>query len=92
MRRTAPPRGERCRPSASGQRSRYNAFNDAPLRRWRARGDAFDAKSGFGIRANELPEANQGPAVGAVTFDNLRLSTSAQDIRNTTPLRITINP
>ena len=34
-------------------------------------GDAFDAKSGFGIWANELPEAGQGPAVGSVTFNNL---------------------
>jgi hypothetical protein len=55
-------------------------------------GDAFDAKSGFAIWANELPEPNQGPAVGAVTFNNLRLANNHQDIRNTTPLRITVNP
>ncbi|GIJ79405.1 F5/8 type C domain-containing protein [Micromonospora phaseoli] len=47
-------------------------------------GDAFDAKSGFGIWANELPEPGQGPAVGSVTFNNLRLSNNWQDIRNTT--------
>ncbi|MFJ8579895.1 discoidin domain-containing protein [Micromonospora sp. NPDC093277] len=47
-------------------------------------GDAFDAKSGFGIWANEMPEAGQGPAVGSATFVNLRLSDNYQDIRNTT--------
>ena len=36
-------------------------------------GDAFDAKSGFGIWANEMPEPGQGPAVGSVTFNNLPL-------------------
>ena len=47
-------------------------------------GDAYDAKSGFGLWANELPEAGQGPAVGSVTFHNLTLSDNAVDIRNTT--------
>lgn len=47
-------------------------------------GDAYDAKSGFGIWANELPEPGQGPAVGSATFNNLRLSDNAVDIRNTT--------
>ncbi|YCK41011.1 discoidin domain-containing protein [Actinomadura sp. ATCC 39365] len=47
-------------------------------------GDAFDAKSGFGIWVNELPEPGQGPAVGSATFGNLRLSDNATDIRNTT--------
>ncbi|WP_329253762.1 discoidin domain-containing protein [Actinoallomurus sp. NBC_01490] len=47
-------------------------------------GDAYDAKSGFGIWANELPEAGQGPAVGSATFNNLKLSDNAVDIRNTT--------
>ncbi|MDT0411153.1 MULTISPECIES: discoidin domain-containing protein [Streptomyces] len=47
-------------------------------------GDAFDAKSGWGIWANELPEPGQGPAVGEATFKNLKLSGNAQDIRNTT--------
>lgn len=27
----------------------------------RKSGDAFDAKSGFGLWANEMPEAGQGP-------------------------------
>jgi hypothetical protein len=47
-------------------------------------GDAFDAKSGFGIWANELPEPGQGPAVGTVSFTNLVLSNNYQDIKNTT--------
>jgi hypothetical protein len=50
----------------------------------RKSGDAYDAKSGFGIWANELPEPGQGPAVGNVTFNNLTLSNNAVDIRNTT--------
>ncbi|MFJ5611712.1 discoidin domain-containing protein [Streptomyces sp. NPDC093221] len=47
-------------------------------------GDAYDAKSGFGLWANELPEAGQGPAVGSVTFNGLHLSDNFQDIKNTT--------
>ncbi|MFF0657733.1 discoidin domain-containing protein [Micromonospora tulbaghiae] len=50
----------------------------------RRSGDAFDAKSGFGIWVNEMPEAGQGPAVGSATFTNLRLSDNYQDIKNTT--------
>ncbi|MEV6572274.1 discoidin domain-containing protein [Streptomyces sp. NPDC051577] len=48
-------------------------------------GDAFDAKSGFGLWANEMPEAGQGPAVGEVTIQNLRMNDNAVDVRNTTP-------
>jgi hypothetical protein len=56
-------------------------------------GDAYDAKSGFGLWANELPEAGQGPAVGAVTFNNLKMSDNFQDIKNTTStFTIGINP
>ncbi|WP_248965035.1 galactose-binding domain-containing protein [Sphaerisporangium perillae] len=47
-------------------------------------GDAYDAKSGFGIWVNEMPEAGQGPAVGSATFNNLTLSDNAVDIKNTT--------
>jgi hypothetical protein len=47
-------------------------------------GDAFDAKSGFGIWANPLPEAGQGPAVGTATFTNLVLSNNFRDIENQT--------
>jgi hypothetical protein len=47
-------------------------------------GDAFDAKSGFGIWVNEMPEPGQGPAVGSATFNNLTFSNNFQNIRNTT--------
>lgn len=56
-------------------------------------GDAFDAKSGFAIWANELPEPDQGPAVGSATFNTLRLSNNATGIRNTTStFTVTVNP
>ncbi|MFF3562616.1 discoidin domain-containing protein [Streptomyces sp. NPDC002574] len=56
-------------------------------------GDAFDAKSGFGLWANEMPEAGQGPAVGSVTFNNLQFNDNFQDIKNTTStFTITRNP
>ncbi|MEV7225486.1 discoidin domain-containing protein [Polymorphospora sp. NPDC051019] len=56
-------------------------------------GDAFDAKSGFGLWANEMPEPGQGPAVGSVTFNNLRFSNNHTNIRNTTStFTININP
>ncbi|MGW0804896.1 discoidin domain-containing protein [Nonomuraea sp. NPDC002799] len=55
-------------------------------------GDAFDAKSGFGIWVNELPEPGQGPAVGAATFTGLRFSNNAQNIKNTTStFTLTVN-
>ncbi|MEE6258893.1 discoidin domain-containing protein [Plantactinospora sonchi] len=55
-------------------------------------GDAYDAKSGFGIWANEMPEPGQGPAVGTAVFNNLRLSNNYQNIRNTTStFTITVN-
>ncbi len=50
----------------------------------RRSGDAFDAKSGFGIWVNEMPEQGQGPAVGSATFTNLTLTNNYQDIKNTT--------
>jgi hypothetical protein len=46
--------------------------------------DAFSAKSGFGLWANELPEPGQGPAVGSVTFHDLKLRDNDQDVKNTT--------
>ncbi|GAA0576390.1 discoidin domain-containing protein [Streptomyces crystallinus] len=56
-------------------------------------GDVYDAKSGFGLWANEMPEAGQGPAVGEVTFNGLRFADNAQDVRNTTStFKININP
>jgi hypothetical protein len=50
----------------------------------RKSGDAYDAKSGFGIWANELPEPGEGPARGTAVFNNLTLTNNAVDIRNTT--------
>ncbi|GAA2641398.1 discoidin domain-containing protein [Dactylosporangium fulvum] len=56
-------------------------------------GDQFNAKSGIGIWANEMPEAGQGPAVGSATFNNLTFSNNAENIRNTTStFQIIINP
>ncbi|MFJ8686631.1 discoidin domain-containing protein [Micromonospora wenchangensis] len=59
-------------------------LTDVSISGARRSGDAFDAKSGFGIWVNEMPEAGQGPAVGSATFTNLRLSDNYQDVRNTT--------
>ncbi|MFF8726614.1 discoidin domain-containing protein [Streptomyces sp. NPDC015171] len=59
-------------------------FTDVSITGAQRSGDAFDAKSGFGIWANELPEPGQGPAVGSATFNGLRLENNAVDIRNTT--------
>ncbi|MFD3539931.1 discoidin domain-containing protein [Streptomyces sp. NPDC058662] len=59
-------------------------LRDVTITGARKSGDAFDAKSGFGLWANEMPEAGQGPAVGEVTFHNLRMSGNAVDVRNTT--------
>ncbi|GAB2978798.1 galactose-binding domain-containing protein [Saccharothrix stipae] len=59
----------------------------------RLSGDQFEHKSGIGLWANEMPEAGQGPAVGSVTFNNLRFSNNAENIRNrTSTFTITINP
>jgi Alpha-1,3-glucanase catalytic domain D2/Alpha-1,3-glucanase catalytic domain D1/F5/8 type C domain/CARDB/NedA-like, galactose-binding domain len=56
-------------------------------------GDAFDAKSGFGIWVNELPEQGQGPAIGSATFNTLTFSNNFQNIKNTTTtFTLTINP
>ncbi|MET8352910.1 MULTISPECIES: discoidin domain-containing protein [unclassified Micromonospora] len=59
-------------------------FTNVSISGVRKSGDAFDAKSGYAIWANEMPEPGQGPAVGSVTFNNLRLTNNYQDIRNTT--------
>jgi hypothetical protein len=47
-------------------------------------GDAYNAKSGYAVWANPLPETGQGPAVGSATFTNLTLSNNYVDIQNTT--------
>ncbi|MFF7361973.1 discoidin domain-containing protein [Streptomyces sp. NPDC008125] len=68
-------------------------FTDISISGARKSGDAFDAKSGFGLWANEQPESGQGPAVGEVTFNGLRFSNNAVDIRNTTStFKINVNP
>ncbi|MEV7052696.1 discoidin domain-containing protein [Streptomyces anulatus] len=68
-------------------------LTDVSISGARKSGDAFDAKSGFGLWANEMPEAGQGPAVGEVTFNGLKLSDNAQDIKNTTStFKIVNNP
>ena len=59
-------------------------FTNVSISGARKSGDAYDARSGFGIWANELPEDGEGPARGSVTFTNLVLSNNAVDIRNTT--------
>ncbi|MFE2754549.1 discoidin domain-containing protein [Actinosynnema sp. NPDC059335] len=59
----------------------------------RLSGDEFEHKSGMGLWANEMPEQGQGPAVGSVTFNNLRFSNNVENIRNrTSTFTITINP
>ncbi|GLW05948.1 glycosyl hydrolase [Microtetraspora sp. NBRC 13810] len=56
-------------------------------------GDAYDAKSGYGIWVNEMPEPGQGPARGSATFNNLQMSNNAVNIRNTTStFTLNINP
>lgn len=68
-------------------------FTDISISGARKSGDAFDAKSGFGLWANELPESGQGPAVGEVTFNGLRFTGNAVDTRNaTSTFKININP
>ncbi|MFF4474190.1 discoidin domain-containing protein [Streptomyces sp. NPDC001599] len=68
-------------------------FTDVSVTGAHKSGDAFDAKSGFGLWANEMPEAGQGPAVGEVTFNGLKLDDNAVDIRNTTStFKIIRNP
>jgi hypothetical protein len=68
-------------------------FTNITITGARRSGDAFDAKSGFGIWANESAEPGQGPAVGSVTFNNLQLSNNSQNIKNTTTtFTVTVNP
>lgn len=55
-------------------------------------GDAYDAKSGVAIWANEMPEPGQGPAVGSVTFNNLKMTNNFTNIKNTTStFKIVVN-
>nr|BFE69150.1 hypothetical protein GCM10020092_024510 [Actinoplanes digitatis] len=59
-------------------------FTNVSISGARKSGDAYDAKSGYGVWANPLPEPGQGPAVGSVTFNNLQLSNNFKDIENPT--------
>ncbi|MET9269681.1 discoidin domain-containing protein [Kribbella sp. NPDC003557] len=59
-------------------------FTNTTVSGARKSGDAFDAKSGYAIWANELPEPGEGPARGEVTFNNLALTNNTTDIQNTT--------
>jgi hypothetical protein len=59
-------------------------FTNVSITGARRSGDAYDAKSGYGIWANPMPEAGQGPAVGSATFTNLTLSNNYRDIENPT--------
>ncbi|MGW1490641.1 discoidin domain-containing protein [Streptomyces sp. NPDC002402] len=71
---------------------RDSVLTDVSVSGAKKSGDAFDAKSGFGLWANEMPESGQGPAVGEVTFNGLQLSGNAQDVKNTTStFKININ-
>lgn len=59
-------------------------LTDVSITGARRSGDEFDSKSGFGLWANEMPEAGQGPAVGRAVFHDLRMSGNHQDVKNTT--------
>jgi hypothetical protein len=69
-------------------------FTNTTITGAHALNDGFgNSKSGFGIWANPLPEAGQGPAVGSVTFNHLVESNNDVNIQNTTTtLTITVNP
>jgi len=56
-------------------------------------GDAYDAKSGLGLWANESSEADQGPAVGSAIFKNLTFKDVVTPIKNITKtFTFDINP
>ncbi|THV28756.1 discoidin domain-containing protein [Glycomyces paridis] len=59
-------------------------FTDVTITGAHLSGDAFEAKSGYAIWVNEMPEPGQGPAVGAAVFHNLQMTDNHQDIKNTT--------
>ncbi|GAA2016768.1 discoidin domain-containing protein [Catenulispora yoronensis] len=69
-------------------------FTNTTITGAHANNDGFgNGKSGFGVWANPLPEAGQGPAVGAVTFNHLVESNNDVNIQNTTStFTITVNP
>ncbi|MFC1403878.1 MULTISPECIES: discoidin domain-containing protein [Streptacidiphilus] len=68
-------------------------FTDVSITGAQQSGDAYNAKSGYGIWANQLPEAGQGPAVGTAVFNHLTESNNYVNIQNTTStFTITVNP
>ncbi|HEV2778054.1 MAG TPA: discoidin domain-containing protein [Actinophytocola sp.] len=72
---------------------RDTVFTNITITGARGSGDQFDAKSGFAIWANEMPEPSQGPAVGSAVFNGLTMRDNRQNIRNTTStFTITVNP
>jgi len=59
-------------------------FTDVSITGAQRSGDQYDARSGYGIWANPMPEQGQGPAVGTATFNGLTLQNNYRDIENTT--------
>lgn len=68
-------------------------FSNVTISGVRKSGDAYDAKSGFGIWANEI---EGGPAVGSAVFNNLKflnMGPGTTNIKNTTStFKVTVNP
>lgn len=68
-------------------------FTDVSITGAQQSGDAYNAKSGYGIWANQQPEAGQGPAVGTAVFNHLTESNNFVNIQNTTStFTVTVNP
>ncbi|MEV6116097.1 discoidin domain-containing protein [Streptomyces sp. NPDC052109] len=68
-------------------------FTDTSITGAQQSGDAYDAKSGYGIWANPMPESGQGPAVGSATFNHLTQTNNHIDVYNpTTTFTINVNP
>jgi hypothetical protein len=70
-------------------------FTNTTITGAHANNDGYgNGKSGFGVWANPLPEAGQGPPVGSVTFNHLVESNNDVNIQNTSTstFTITVNP
>ena len=70
-------------------------FTNTTITGAHADNDGFgNGKSGFGVWANPLPEAGQGPPVGSVTFNHLVESNNDVNVQNTSTstFTITVNP
>ncbi len=79
---------------AAASRFQDTVFTNTTITGSHANNDGFgNGKSGFGVWANPLPEAGQGPPVGSVTFNHLVESDNDVNIQNTTStFTITVNP